>query len=168
VERFRRTRRTVSVAAVAAALSVAAGCSSGFDATSTQPYAPSDGILADSGDLRVLNALVVSDDAGRAGVVSMTVVNRGERDDRLLRVTSPDASVSLDGPVELPAGQAVLFDGSGEATALVSGMTSLPGSTIELRLEFARTEPVTLRTVVVEATGDYADFTPPPLAPATL
>ena len=157
----------MSVATAAAALSLAAGCSSGFDATSTQAYAPSDGILADSGDLRVLNALVVSDDAGRAGVVSMTVVNRGERDDRLLGVTSPDATVSLDGPVELPAGQAVPFEGSGEASAVVSGMTTLPGSTIELRLEFARTEPVTLRTVVVQATGDYADVTPPPSLPPT-
>ena len=40
------------------------GCAAGFDATSIKPYAPSDGILANSGDLRVLNTLVVVDEVG--------------------------------------------------------------------------------------------------------
>ena len=43
------------------------GCSAGFDATSTKPYAPSDGVIASSGDMRVLNALVVAAEGGDEG-----------------------------------------------------------------------------------------------------
>lgn len=156
----------MSVAVVACALSVVAGCSSGFGATSIKPYAPSDGILADSGDIRVLNALVVASDDGRAGVVSMTVVNRGTRDDRLTGVTTPEASVAFDGPVELPAGGAVPFTGSGEASATLTLLAKKAGETITLELTFARTQPVTLRTVVVPAEGEYAELTPAPSFPA--
>ncbi|HET9945398.1 MAG TPA: hypothetical protein VFR56_07065, partial [Actinomycetes bacterium] len=58
----RRHRRLRPLAALAAALTVTvlAGCSSGFGATSTKDYAPSDGIVAGDGDIRVLNALVVA------------------------------------------------------------------------------------------------------------
>lgn len=162
MERSRRTRRTLSAAVAACALSVLAGCSSGFGATSAQPYAPSDGILADSGDIRVLNALVVASDGGRAGVLSMTVANRGTRDDRLTAVSTPDAGVSFDGPLELPAGEAVPFTGSGEASVTFTGLSRRAGETITIKLEFARTQPVTLRTVVVAAEGEYADLTPAP------
>jgi copper(I)-binding protein len=156
------------VAVAACALSALAGCSSGFGATSAQPYAPSDGILADSGDIRVLNALVVAGDGGRSGVLSMTVANRGTRDDRITAVSTPDATVRFDGPVELAAGEAVPFTGSGEASATLTGLTRLAGQTITVKLEFARTQPVTLRTVVVAAEGDYADITPAPsLTPAS-
>ena len=37
-----------------------------------------------------------------------------------------------------------------------------PGQTIELRIAFARAEPVMLRTVVVPAVGEYATLTPSP------
>jgi hypothetical protein len=110
----------------------------------------------------VLNALVVAGDGGRSGVQSMTVANRGTRDDRITAVSTPDATVSFDGPVELAAGEAVPFTGSGEASATLTGLTRLAGQTITVKLEFARTQPVTLRTVVVAAEGDYADITPAP------
>ena len=61
----------------------------GFDATSAKPYAPSDGIMADSGDLRVLNALVVAADGDSTGVVSATIANRGDRRRRADRPDQP-------------------------------------------------------------------------------
>lgn len=162
MDRSRTSRRALSGAVAALALTLTAGCSAGFDATSVQPYAPSDGILADQGDIRVLNALVVSSDAGRAGVVSMTVANRGRAGDRITEISTPDATVSVDTPVELPAGGAVTFGAPDGPTATLTDVTKLPGETITLKLSFAGTQPVTLRTVVVPAEGYYASLTPEP------
>jgi len=139
-------------------------CGAGFDATSTQTYAPSDGIQADSGDIRVLNALVVAREAGSDGAVSATVVNRGDRRDRLTGATSPDGTVELSGTGDLPAGGSLTFGTGGDATATLRGLARNPGETITLELMFARAAPVRLDTVVLAATGDYAELAP---APAT-
>ena len=159
----RRARaRLAAVIAGVAAAALLAGCSAGFDATSTAPYAPSDGILANSGDLRVQNALVVASDAVSSGVVSMTIANRGERDDRLTGLTSPDGTVDLTGDGILPAGTAVQFGSDTDPSATISELTALPGETITLRLTFARSEPLQIDTVVVPADGYYASITPGP------
>jgi copper(I)-binding protein len=144
------------------AVPLLAGCSAGFDATSIQPYAASDGINAESGDISVLNALVVAGEPSTTGVISTTIANRGERDDRLTGVTSPDATVTLDGTRDLPAGSTVLLGSGTDTSATLRGLTRLAGETVTLEFSFARAEPVTVRTVVMAATGDYADLTPPP------
>ena len=159
----RRARASLAaVIAGVAAAALLAGCSAGFDATSTEPYAPSDGILANSGDLRVQNALVVASDTLSSGVVSMTIANRGERDDRLTGLTSPDGTVDLTGDGSLPAGTAVQFSSDTDPSATISELTALPGETITLRLTFARSEPLRIDTVVVPADGYYASITPGP------
>ena len=62
--------------------------------------------MANSGDIRILNALVVvADDSSGTGVVSLTIVNRGNRDDSLTDLTSPDGTVDLTGTRDLPAGR---------------------------------------------------------------
>lgn len=137
-----------------------AGCSSGFDATSTQDYAPSDGIVAGDGDIRVLNALVVATEGADEGVVSMTVVNRGETSDRITAIRSDAGDVTLGGDTSLPPGAAVSF-GTEEATATVTGLTKEPGQAVALTVRFAKAEPLTFRTVIVLGTDDYASLTPP-------
>lgn len=158
----RRLRRLRPLAALAAALTVTAlaGCSSGFDATSTKDYAPSDGIVAGDGDIRVLNALVVATEGADQGVVSMTVVNRGETSDRITGIESDAGDVTLGGDTSLPPGAAVSF-GTEEATATVSGLSKDPGQAVELTIRFAKAEPLTFRTVIVLGTDDYASLTPP-------
>ena len=135
------------------------GCSSGFDATSTKDYAPADGIVAGDGDIRVLNALVVAAEGADQGVVSMTVVNRGETADRITGIESDAGDVTLGGDTSLPPGAAVSF-GTEEATATVSGLTKEPGQAVELTVRFAKAEPLTFRTVIVLGTDDYASLTP--------
>ena len=159
----RRARaRLAAVIAGVAAAALLAGCSAGFDATSTQPYAPSDGILANSGDLRVQNALVVASDTLSSGVVIMTIANRGTGDDRLTGLTSPDGTVDLTGDGAIPAGTAVRLGSDTDPSATISELTALPGETIRLRLTFARSEPLQIDTVVVPADGYYASITPGP------
>jgi hypothetical protein len=141
------------------------GCAAGQNAQTTQPYSPADGVVANSGDIRVLNALVVAGEAGGDGVVSLTIVNRGSREDSITGLTSPDGTVDLTGMPELPAGKAVRFGATTDPAATISGLASKPGQSIKLTLRFARTEPITLDTVVVPATGAYADITPGPETP---
>lgn len=164
MQRSRRLPTLAALAAVVTATALLGGCSAGFDATSTKPYAPADGVIASSGDLRVLNALVVAADGGDEGadgIVSMTVVNRGTQDDRVTGITTPSGSVAVDGDTRLPAGGSLTFGAAG-TTATVSGLAKAPGQAIELRVAFARAEPVRLRTVVVPAVGEYATLTPSP------
>ena len=161
MQRSRRLPTLAALAAVVTATALLGGCSAGFDATSTKPYAPSDGVIASSGDLRVLNALVVAAEGGDEGLVSMTVVNRGTQDDRVTGITTPSGSVAVEGDNRLPAGGSLTFGAAG-TTATVSGLAKAPGQAIELRVAFARAEPVRLRTVVVPAVGEYATLTPSP------
>jgi copper(I)-binding protein len=141
-----------------------AGCSAGFDATSVQPYAPSDGVLAERGDIKIQNALVVSSSAGTVGVVSAAVANTGKQKDTLTGITSPDGTVDFTGKGNLPPNGALVLGADTNPSATLSGMTRLPGETIRLTFTFRRGEAITLETVVVPATGDYASVTPPATA----
>lgn len=151
-----------------ALLALVTGCGAGQNAQTVKPFAPADGVLANSGNIRVLNALVVAADGARTGVVSMTLVNRGDTDDTLTGFTSPDGAVDLTGSRDLTAGHAVRFGATTEPAATIGDLAKVPGEEITLRLTFRHTEPITLRTVVVPAAGYYADLTPGPETPAEL
>lgn len=165
---LRGGRRVSALAGAAVAGALLAGCSAGFDATSTQPYAPADGLYAESGTMRALNVLVVADDTGSSGVLVMTLVNRGDGDDRLTDVESSGGTVSLSGPADLPAGEALRFSNDTEPTVTFAGLTALAGEAIEVTLRFADAQPITVNTVVVPADGDYAGITPAPSESASL
>lgn len=161
-----RTRRTRALAVAVVAVPLLAACSSGFNATSLQPYAPADGILVDNGDLRIQNALVVSSPSATSGVVSAAIANNGDRPDRLTGVTSPDGQVDLTGSGALPPGGSLPLGADTGTSATITGLKKLAGETITLRLTFRRADPVTFTTVVVPATGGYATITPGPTASA--
>lgn len=150
---------------VAAALTLLTGCGAGFDATSRQDYAPSDGMVANSGNLRVLNALVVAPEAGGTGTVSMGVANRGDRADRLTGITSPDGTAMLSGSGEIPAGGAITLGSGTDTSATIPGLSKLPGEAITLEISFEQAQPVRVRTLVYAAAGDYADVIPPATSP---
>ena len=163
-----RTRPVLTPVLLAlSALALTTGCAAGTNAQTLQPYSPGDGVLANSGDIRVLNALVVADATGTTGVVSLTIVNRSNtRDDSLTDLTSTDGSVDLTGTRDLPAGHAVRFGAATEPSATISDLTRKAGQEITLTLAFGRTEPITVHTLVLPAKGAYADITPGPETPA--
>jgi hypothetical protein len=161
VERTRRNRVLAAATAVLSAV-LLTGCAAGFGATSIKPYAPSDGVLANSGDLRVQNILVVS--TGATGVVSASIANRGTSKDALTGLTSPDGTVDLTGNGKIPPKGVTRLGADTATSATMSGLTKLPGETITLKLTFQRSDPLTIRTVVVPASGDYASITPAPTA----
>jgi hypothetical protein len=160
VERTRNRALAAATAVLSAVLLT--GCAAGFGATSIKPYAPSDGVLANSGDLRILNMLVVS--TGATGVVSGTIVNRGTTKDALTGMTSPDGTVDLTGSGKIGPKSAIRLGADTGTSATLSELTKLPGEVITLKLTFQRADPLTIRTVVVPASGSYSSITPAPTA----
>ncbi len=162
------TRIRLALAPTLAALSVlvlVSGCAAGYNAQTIQPYAAADGVIANSGALRVLDALVVSSDGSGRGVLSMVVVNRGLRSDILTGITSPTGRVDLTGSRTLPPRSSVTFGAGTDPAATVEALARKPGQTIRLTLQFARARPIVLRTLVVTPIGPYASITPGPETP---
>ena len=164
------SRRTFSAATAAAALALTgllSGCGAGFEATSVQPYSPSDGITAVTGDLRILNTLVVAGASYSSGTVVATIANDGTEADELTEMTSPDGQVDLTGDGTIEPGGAVQLSAGTELSATISSLTSLPGETITLHLRFRRADPVTIETIVWPSAGPYASITVAPTASPT-
>jgi hypothetical protein len=154
------TRLIVAVQVVAVA-ALTSACAAGFDSTTSKAYAPSDGLRGVSGSMEVLNALVVAPEDGDTGVISMTVVNRGDETERITGLTTDSGTVELTGSDEIGPGEAVRFGAATDPAATVSGLRAVPGEAIRLTLSFAEVDPISLRTVVVPATGTYVSLTPP-------
>lgn len=130
------------------------------DAQQARSY--SDGVMVDSGAIRVLNVLVVAPEDGGDGVVSMTIANRGDSGDRLTDIQTGDGDVEL-AEGELPAGSSVQVGGGDDKiSATIRNLQKRPGESVTLKLIFGEAEPITVETVVVPATGEYATITPTP------
>jgi hypothetical protein len=174
-----RIRRAAAGALLATALLPGlAGCGAGFDAQTRQVYSPSDGVRAESGELTLLNVLVVAppDEAEATGgataspasedpatgVLSMTVANRGSAPDRIVELEARDVSgTQFEGPREVAPGE-VLRIGSGEksATVVLEGLKARPGGSVALRVVFERAGTVEVQAPVLGAAGAYASLTP--------
>ncbi|HSE10328.1 MAG TPA: hypothetical protein VLB29_16825 [Nocardioidaceae bacterium] len=154
-----------SVAAAVLLVPVLASC--GFNEPTDRVYTPGVGVNERSGTVDVLHALIVSGAEGSGTVVAGLSNNDRQEDDALTRITGAgdDArlSVTLDGPVEIPAGGAVqLVD---ETEVSVEGETVEPGTFVELTFTFERGENVTVEVPVVARRGDYAEIPVPSIAP---
>jgi hypothetical protein len=160
VTRARTTAPAVALLACAAVLLT--GCSSGREAVARREHAPADGVMANSGNIRVVNALVIAPEDGDTGVITMTVANRGDRADQLTDVRTSDGTVDYTGSRDLPGGRALAFGADSNPSATVHGLRVRPGEILTMTLSFRDAEPIRLRTVVVPASGDYAGMTAAP------
>lgn len=148
-------RRSITAVVAVPVLSLGtAAC--GFDAPTDQIYNPAVGVSDQSGEVDVLNVVIVSAEDGSGTVVASFANNDIENDDALADVTGEDAEVQVGGDTEIPAaGYLNLSDGSLQ----VSGEGVTPGATVGLTFDFDRAEPITLQAPVVEQSseGPYAD-----------
>jgi hypothetical protein len=159
----RGVRAAFAAVAVAGGAVLLAACGSGFGAQAEQKYQPADGVDVTAGTIHVLNAVVVAPEDGGDGVVSMTVVNKGTTPDQLQSVTSPQGQVETATPADLAPNQAVAFSSDSTPVWTIRGLTSKPGSYVDLVLTFARAGMVNVETVVVPAAGYYASITAAPV-----
>jgi hypothetical protein len=160
----RRVGRAL-LAAVAAATTATllAGCGAGFDPPGEKAYQPADGVNADAGQIRVLDALVVAPPDGGDGVVVMSVVNRGTEPDQLVAITSRQGQVETSSPAELIPQKPLLLSADSTPAYTVRNLSARPGAFVDLQITFGNSGVLNLRTVVVAATGYYSSITPAPV-----
>ena len=145
------TQRRVAIAALLLAPLLTA-C--GFSAQTDQVYQAAVGVNDRSGEVDLLNALIVSGEDG-SGTFAGTLVNKSTtEDDRLDSVTGPGITA---------ARRTVVVPAEGVARLAESGVITLrgdaikPGAFVELTFAFNNGQSTTVRVPVVEAAGDYAD-----------
>ncbi len=120
------------------AIGTLSGCGAGQNAVTLRPYAAADGLQAHKGDIRVIDALIVTGKDG-AGALSLTIANLGTSQTATLRgidVAGKAAKLS-GGPGDVAPG-AVLRVGTGGpvGVALATGGIKA-GTYVPLVLHFA-------------------------------
>lgn len=145
------TRRRVMIAALLLAPTLTA-C--GFSAQTDQVYQAAVGVNDRSGDVDVLNALVVSGADG-SGTFAGTLVNKDTTEDATLDSVSGTGITASRRTVEVPAAGVARLAESGDVT--VRGDEIKPGTFVELTLTFDTGQSTTVTVPVVAAEGDYAD-----------
>lgn len=143
--------------------------SCGFDQPTDRVYTPGVGVNERSGEVDVLNALVVSGAGGSGALVATLVNNSLDKDDVLTQVTGSGADsslrVSLDSPLDVPQRGSISV--SDEAEVAVEGERIAPGAFVELTFAFENAESVTVQVPVVSRRGPYAEIPVPSVAPTT-
>ncbi len=174
-----RSRRATAAALIVIGAPALVGCGAGFDAQTNQVYQPAAGINDRSGDVYVLNALVVTDGSGY-GTVSASLVNKAAEDDALVEVQAsltdgteletndlgagielfPQELVRLadEGAVRISSSETALEPDTQEEAG---GIT--PGSFVSIVFLFERGDTVELNLPVVNSTlegNEYYDDIP--------
>ncbi len=159
-------RRSIAVASLVL-VPVLASC--GFNRPTDRVYNPGVGVNERSGQVDVLNALVVSGADGSGALVATLANNNTADADALTQVSGSGEDtavrVSLDSPVDITRGGSVSV--SDETEVPVEGDAVKPGAFIELTFTFEQAGPVTLQVPVVARRGPYQDIPVPSVAPTT-
>jgi hypothetical protein len=166
----RSTRRFASVAisAIVVAVSVT-GCAAGFNATTNQPYAPSNGSVAQIGNLRIRNVVIVQSVDGGLSQLYATIVSIGGGADGngtvggLPTSAEPDSltgiTVTGAGAVAIPGGQITIPPGTAVALGpngshiFLDSFTRKQGEIATVTLSFATAGTVSLSALVMNDTS---------------
>jgi hypothetical protein len=150
--------RRLSIATAAAALAVPALASCGFGVQTEQVYNPAVGTNDRSGQVDVLDALVVSGSKGHGTVVAGLSNNNELAPDKLVQVSGAgeDAGVTVQqtAPAKIPPGGFVQLADL-PSGIFVQGDQVVPGRLVRLTFTFENSESVTLSAPVVDRTSDY-------------
>jgi hypothetical protein len=152
-------RRSIAAAAVLLAAPALSSCGVSFGAQTDQVYNPSVGVDDRSGQVDVLNALIVSGTNGSGTVVATLVNNDQQTDDTLKGVAGAgkDAGMTVKpgGDTTIPAGGVLNLATKGAVT--IRGQRVVPGNFVTITFSFDRAQSVTLDVPVVSHSNpDYA------------
>ena len=157
-------RRSIAAAAAILAAPALTACGVSFGAQTDQVYNPTVGVDERSGEVDVLNALVVSGTNGSGTVIATLVDNDQENADTLRGVSGSGAdsklTVKVSGPTSIPAGGLLNLATDGGITA--RGDRVAPGNFVEVTFSFDRGAAVTLDVPVVSSSNPaYGDVRVP-------
>lgn len=154
----RSLRRILTTAAAAALLPL--GLSACTSQATDVIYQPAQGVNDRSGDVDVLNALIVTGEEGEGRLIA-GLANNAEEDDEITGVAGAgeDEAVSVEfggGDTKIPGQGFLQLADEGAAQVTVSGDDVMPGTFIRLSIQFANAEPVEVHVPVVSPGEDFA------------
>ena len=151
--------RLKRLAAVLIISTVVTGCGSGQNAVTRNFKQVTDGVEAQSAEIRLRNVLIVKTITNDAVLVG-TLVSWSDEPDAITGISINNIPATLSaGSFDLVKNKPVIFVGdSTNADAFVPGLNKVAGERIPVTFTFATAAPVTVDALVLNSEGFYKDL----------
>ena len=138
---------------------IVTGCGSGQNAVTRNFKQVTDGVEAQSAEIRLRNVLIVKTDTNDAVLVG-TLVSWSDEPDAITGININNIPAALSAPsFELVKNKPVIFVGdSANADAYIPGLNKVAGERIPVTFTFATAAPVTVDALVLNSEGFYKDL----------
>jgi hypothetical protein len=134
-------------------------CGSGQNAVTRNFKQVTDGVEAQSAEIRLRNVLIVKTDANDAVLVG-TLVSWSDESDAITGISINNIPATLSAPsFDLVKNKPVIFVGdSANADAYIPGLNKVAGERIPVTFTFATASPVTVDALVLNSEGFFKDL----------
>ena len=151
--------RLKRLAAVLIISTVVTGCGSGQNAVTRNFKQVTDGVEAQSAEIRLRHVLIVKTATNDAVLVG-TVVTWADESDVITSISIDNIPATLSaGSFELVKNKPVIFVGdSANADAYIPGLNKVAGERIPVTFTFAKAAPVTVDAFIINSEGFYKDL----------
>ena len=151
--------RLKTLAAVLIISTVVTGCGSGQNAVTRNFKQVTDGVEAQSAEIRLRNVLIVKTATNDAVLVG-TLVSWSDEPDAITGISINNIPATLSaGSFELIKNKPVIFVGdSANADAYIPALSKVAGERIPVTFTFATAAPVTVDALVLNSEGFYKDL----------
>lgn len=138
---------------------VVTGCGAGQNAVTRNFKQVTDGVEAQSAEIRLRNVLIVKTATNNAVLVA-TLVSWSDEPDAITSISINNISATLSaGSFELIKNKPIIFVGdSANADAYIPGLNKVAGERIPVTFNFATAAPVTVDALVLNSEGIYQDL----------
>lgn len=162
-------RRSLAAAVLVLAAPVLSSCGGNFNQQTNQIYNPAEGVDDRSGQVDVLNALVVSTEKGSGTVIATFVNNDQDREDSLKSIAGAGSDADLEitpgGPTAIAAGGLLNLAERGQN--FVVGERVQAGYFVELTFTFDHGTAITVNAPVVNGAEPEYTSVPQPTPTGT-
>jgi hypothetical protein len=151
--------RLKTLATVLIISTVITGCGSGQNAVTRNFKQVTDGVEAQSAEIRLRNVLIVKTATNDAVLVG-TLVSWSDEPDAITGISINNTPATLSaGSFELVKNKPVIFVGdSANADAYIPGLSKVAGERIPVTFTFATAAPVTVDALILNSEGFYKDL----------
>ena len=138
---------------------VVTGCGSGQNAVTRNFKQVTDGVEAQSAEIRLRNVLIVKTATNDAVLVG-TLVSWSDEPDAITGISINNIAATLSAPsFDLLKNKPVIFVGdSANADAYIPSLSKVAGERIPVTFNFATAAPVTVDALVLNSEGFYKDL----------
>lgn len=155
------SKRLVVLAATTAAALTLSGCGIGFDAGTNVKVIPGNGASLNVDGIQIRGAGIVIDKASPTHATFIgTVINKGEANFSVVGISGNGITQSSDVNVAVAKGSIAQFGYESDHTIAFTGEFT-PGHWIDVQLLLSGAKPVTLKLMVNNNEGVYADVVVP-------